>query len=636
MSGQPLDTPTTTRLPDAGANLGDARAAAYGPGARRSGEAAPPPHQNIATFHIPTDSQHHVQVSFDPATADKPPPHIKVEIQNPSARRTEETPATKPAATIQNDGSIVDHNGKTVVKKDGTVVDSTFLASPSLSSDLTISVANENNAGPSDAQKKVLNHLTHIWGQDIQTAFDGKLETIKTTDGNSIKHVNIDDPNHLVSDEIAEQFGNNIPRDRIASTIPPLEVAPAPPERDIPPERQVSDATTGAARRVNEAFPQGQSGETTAGQTDQYYPQRTAVPNEGAGGDYLNMLSALAQQDATSVRQVGDGYRTGLYATGPRTFCNYVIGFLPPDILEMLGHPPDLSKLAALLKEHPELLDELKKSLKDKGAPDELQADFADPEKAQKFAEFAGKVVTGKGAISADDMKQFMPESFQSKIALDAVNRYKAAGASPSDIALAYQLDKNPKDLSQQERDSDTGKAIASASNRLYHLSYARQGAHPGDEIRWTGDSADPNSVAFRLISEAKRHQNGEATGCVKAHDAVMENVFGFRPSGDAFNNLIDTWNHLKGTGKFKLVHITGDSKETSLQPGDIAGMPWSRKKTAEWNGRNCGHIWIQGFNGEQIAQGTWNIANTRWENYDSSRIFAIRAIKPGENNTSV
>lgn len=637
MSGSPLDTPITAKPPDAGvANLDDARAGAYGPGhssLRRRSEAAPAggrPHLTLASYEVSVASPH-TQVSLDHALADKPP-HIKVEVQDPTAA----PPATQPAATIKNDGSVVDGKGKTVVDRDGNILDRTFLSSPSFNSDLTIRVANDSSAGlPNDAQKRVLNKLTDIWGQDVQTAFDGKLETIQTTDGTAVKHVSIDDPNHLVSDEVAQKFGNNIPADRIASTIPPQEVAPPAPA-ELPPEQQVSDATSRAVQHVNSDFPQGGSGERRASDTDQYYAQRTPNQDEGSYSDYLNMIAGVTRQDVASSRHVGDGIRFGLYGTGPRTFSDYVFSFLSPEILAQLGTPPDLSKLAELLKDNPKLLEEIQKSLKEKGAPEELIADFADPTKAQNFAAFAGKVVTGKGDISPAEMKAMMGESFQNKIALATVKKYKDAGASPSDIALAYQFDKDPKALSQQERDSDTGKAIASASSRLYLLSHARQGANPGDEIRWTGDNKDPNSVAFRLIQEAKRHQNGEAKGCVRAHDATVNAVFGIRPTGDAFNNLFSTYDELnrKYPGQFKMVHIDGRTNETSLQPGDQAGMPYSRQRAIEM-GANYGHIWTQGFNGDQISQGTWNLDRTHWNNYDTSRIYAIRYVGSQSNRSS-
>jgi hypothetical protein len=637
MSGTPLDTPTPHTHPEAGTNLADARAGAYGPGghnAHRHRETAPAkglPHVTLANFEATAEHQHTQVVGGSHETTDRTPPHIRVEVQDHSAPH----PATHPAATIRSDGSVEDSKGKTVVAKDGTVVDRTFLSSPSFHEDLTIRLANEHNTGPNDAQKRVLNNLTNIWGHEIQSNFDGKLETIRTTDGHSIKHVNIDDPNHFVSDEVAQRFGNNIPADHIASTTPPAEIHPP----ELPPERQVSTASAHAARRVNEAFPQGGSGTVRRHDTDQYYPPRRIDPHEGAGGNFLNMLSALAQQDAVSSRHVGDGIRFGLYSTGPRTFSNYMMGFLSPEIQGMMGQPPDLSKLAELLKENPDLAAKIEKSLKDNGAPAELQADFADPNKAQQFAEFAKSVVTGQGNISAAQMRELMPEALQGKIALDAVNRYKGAGATPSDIALAYQLDKDPKALTQAERDSETGKAITNASGRLYSLSGAREGAHPNDDIHWTsGSPTDPNSIQFRLIQAAERHQNHEATGCVLAHDAVTQDVFGFRLTGDAWPNFWSTWDKLKGGqyGHAELVHIDFKTPETSPQPGDQCAMPFSAKRLAEWHGRNAGHTWTEGTNGQQISQGTWDLVrNTHWENYDTSNIWAIRFTNRETNSST-
>jgi hypothetical protein len=272
----------------------------------------------------------------------------------------------------------------------------------------------------------------------------------------------------------------------------------------------------------------------------------------------------------------------------------------------------------------PKLLKEMQDALKAKGAPADLQANFSSPEAAQKFGEFAGKIMTGKGDISAADMKKFMPEALQSKIALDTVRGQKAAGASPSDIALGYQLDKPAKELTAQERDSKEAKAITAASNRLYLLSHAREGAGNDDQIRWTGDKVDPNTVAFRLIKNAKATMDGTAYGCVRSHVANMQRTFGFTPHGDAYDNFKDTWRHLAPTGKFDLIPISNPSQ---LRPGDIFGVPWTARTTAEMGwGRNAGHVGTIGVGGVEYSQKTYGISMLYSGRYDTSRLMVIRA----------
>jgi hypothetical protein len=557
----------------------------------------------------------------DPIQANGTPPHIKVQFQDAG----ENAPQTRPTATIQQDGSVLDGAGNVAIDKTGKILNEAFLATPPMQSDLTIQVQRDQGqtAGPTEAQQKVLNKLTDIWGQNIQNAYGDKLQTIQTVDGQTIKQVSVDDPQNLVSVDEKQKFGNGIPPERIASTTPPEKAPELPPEA---PERQISPSTSGMAQRVNNDFPQGQSGEIPVSQAEQYYPRRTVAPSEGNDSDYLNMLSSLAQQGVDKARHVPNGQRFGLYDTGPRTFGTWLLNFLPADILEKLGHPPDWSKLAELLKD-PKYLKEMQDALKAKGAPAELQANFANPEAAQKFAEFAGKVMTGKGEITAEDMKKFMPEALQSKIALDTVRGYKAAGATPSDIALGYQLDKPPKELTAQERDGKEAKAITAASNRLYQMSHARQGAQPNDELRWTGDNIDPNSVAFRLVHNAAATMDGTAYGCVRSHQANMQKTFGFRPHGNAFDAFKDTWRHLQNTGKFDLIPISSASQ---LRTGDIFGVPWTGKTTREMGwGVNAGHVGTiakGGANGTEYSQKAFSNEMIFSGRYDTSRLMVIRA----------
>jgi len=340
----------------------------------------------------------------------------------------------------------------------------------------------------------------------------------------------------------------------------------------------------------------------------------------------LNMLHSMAQMPFDRTRHVVGGQRFGGYDMGPKTFGTWLLGFLPPDVLAKLGNPPDLSKLAELLKD-PKMLEEIQAALKAKGAPKELQANFANPESAQKFAEMAGKIVSGKGEITAEDMKKMMPEALQSAMALDTVHKYKEVGAKPNDIALAWSLDKTPDKLTAADKTSEQGKSIQAASNRLYQLSYASRGARDGDEIRWTGDNIDPNSVAFRLVHNAAATMDGTAYGCVRSHQANMEKTFGFTPHGNAEDCFKDTWRHLAPTGKFDLVKISDPSQ---FRAGDIFGVPWTSRTTAEMGwGVNAGHVGTiasGGANGREYSQKNFSNEMIFSGRYDVSQLYVIRA----------
>jgi hypothetical protein len=555
-------------------------------------------------------------------------PHIKVRMQEAN----ENLATTRPTAIIQTDGAVQtlkDGRPQTVIDKDGTVLDMGFLTTVP-KSDVTIEVQRDGSqAVPNHKQQEVLNLLTDKFAQTIESNYAKNLQTIQTTDGQTIPQVTIEDPAHLVSNEVEQKYGNGIPEQNIAKHIP------AEAEQSYSnPGPEISPQSVAQAGRVNRAFQPRSSGEMPASEAERYYPPRTVAPGEGDDTHYLNMLAALAHRPVDSARHVLHGYKFGLYDTGSRTFADWFLGFLPPDILEKLGHPPDLSKLAEVLKDDPGLLAELQKSLKEKGAPQELRDRLATPGSAEKFADFAGKLTTGEGDIKAPEMNEMMPESLQSRMALDTIKGYRSNGAnpSPSDIALAYQLDKKPGELSRADRESAEAKEIARASSRLYSLSRAKQGAQEGDRIAWTPGNIDPDSIAFKIIKEAKRHENGDPTGCATAHAETMERLFHFRPHGDAWTMFQQTAAKLTSTGKFELVRIDGKTDKTSFHPGDIFGVPWADWVVRQWHGRNCGHVGEIGTNGTQIAQSTFTISDLYRGRYRTDQMYVVRAINTPRN----
>jgi hypothetical protein len=546
------------------------------------------------------------------------PPRIRVQSQDAPPGEGQ----VLPTATIQRDGSVLDGAGQVAIDANGVVKNQAFVTNPPMQSDLTIAVQRDGQAAPTDAQQNVLNRLTDIWAKNIQSTYGDKLQTIQTTDGQTIKQVNIDDPNQLVAEAVQQKYGTGIPQDRIASTVPP----PVESGTEANPTPDINPATSNYAGQVNRDFPQGGSGSVNSGDANQrYFPPRTAEDFEkGDDSAYASMLHSMARMPFDRVRHVVGGQRFGGYDTGPKTFGTWMLGFLPKSILDKLGHPPDLSKLAELLREDPDALKEIQAALKEKGAPKELQDNFKDADSAQKFAEFAGKVTTGHGEISAEDMKKFMPEALQTRMALDTVHQYKQAGAKPNDIALAWALDKTPDKLTAEERGSDQGKAIQAAGNRLFQLSYASRNAGPNDTINWTGDKIDPNSVAFRLVQNARATMDGTPYGCVRSHQANMQRTFGFTPHGDAWDNFKDTWSHLATTGKFDLVRVTSQSQ---LRAGDIFGVPWTARTTAAMGwGRNAGHVGTIGTNGVEYSQHAFSTGFLFSGRYDTNNLYVIRA----------
>jgi hypothetical protein len=561
--------------------------------------------------------------SFEMAAASNAaPPRINVamEATNPTAQ------AARPTATVERDGSILDGSGNVVVDKTGNILKPDFITSPPIGDALLIQVQKPSDGAfaPTDAQKHALDQLTQAWASRIQASFGDKLQTVQTTDG-TVAQVPIDDPSKLVSAPVEQLFGNNIPPEKLVTNAPPPPEAPEIPQ--VPDAAGFAPQAAQAAQRVNHDFPQGGSGTISSGDANRYYPARTPEQNEGASGDYLNMLSGVSQQPVDSIRRTHDnGYSFGMFGVGSHTFADWFVGILPKDILEKLGHPPDFSKLAEILKD-PKLLKEFEASLKKHHVPGDLAKELSDPAKAKEFADFTQKLATGKGDISRAEMKKFMPEALQNRIATDTINDYKHSGATPSDIALAMQLDKKPSELTAAERQTTEGKSIVNASNRLYHLSHARQGSTSSDdEIRWTGDNSDPSSVHYRLVHAAKQHQDGTGDGCVRTFSAAFKDVFGIDVHGNGFDCFKDAAHKLLATGKYEMYKVT---KASDLNGALFIGQTWSAEARAEYaashNGRyaDFGHVAIMAGGTQEVSSRNyvWNSSNGHF-----AETYAVRA----------
>jgi hypothetical protein len=554
------------------------------------------------------------------AAANAAPPKINVAMEsvNPAAQQA------RPTATVERDGSILDGSGNIVVDKTGNILRPDFITSPPIGDALSIQVQKpaDGASAPTDAQKRALDQLTQAWASRIQASFGDKLQTVQTTDG-TIAQVPIDDPSKLVSAPVEQLFGNNIPPDRLVTNAPPPAEAPEIPQ--VPDAQGFAPQASQAAQRVNHDFPRGGTGTISSGDLNRYYPPRNPEQNEGASGDYLNMLSGVSQQPADSIRRTRDnGYSFGMFGVGSHTFADWFIGVLPKDILEKLGHPPDFSKLAEILKD-PKALKEFEQSLKKHHVPGDLAKELSDPAKAKEFADFAQKLASGKGDISRADMKKYMPEALQNRIATDTINGYKQSGATPSDIALSMQLDKKPSELTAAERNTTEGKSIVDASNRLYHLSHARQDAtSPDDQIQWS-------DLKTNLVRAAKNHQDGTGDGCVRTFAAAFKDVFGIDVHGNGFDCFKDAAHKLLATGKYEMYKVT---KAADLNGALFIGQTWSTEAQEQYaashHGRyaDFGHVAIMANGTQEVSSRNyvWNASNSHF-----SETYAVR-LKPNQD----
>jgi hypothetical protein len=185
----------------------------------------------------------------------------------------------------------------------------------------------------------------------------------------------------------------------------------------------------------------------------------------------------------------------------------FLMGFLSPELLALLGDPPDWSKLSEILAEHPELRQQYQQSMRNalNARGDQLmqqgQLDhnetlsksgqalkqfgerFNNPNFASGFANFVSNLSGTGEPITAQSARLFMPKELQEAIAENRVNafaRQVVADGNPDHmtpqdagkIALAMWLGRLPN---ADEMRNPSYQQYAQAGENFYQLARAGQ-----------------------------------------------------------------------------------------------------------------------------------------------------------------
>lgn len=194
-----------------------------------------------------------------------------------------------------------------------------------------------------------------------------------------------------------------------------------------------------------------------------------------------------------------------------------------PEFSEILGNPPDFSKLALLM-------DKLAKKGK---IPKEFAAKFNDPKFCAEFGDFLNKMHSGKGTLSAGEISKFMPKEMQEAVIKGVLDNAASKKIPAEQVALAMHLGKPVDKLSDADKNDPKNKELMSASLKLMGLSAARQQAGNNDRIDWH-QSKDPSSpLAFRIANAAEAHASRTNTvgWCYQEVANTLDN-FGVHLSG--------------------------------------------------------------------------------------------------------
>jgi hypothetical protein len=238
-----------------------------------------------------------------------------------------------------------------------------------------------------------------------------------------------------------------------------------------------------------------------------------------------------------TVRRVPDGhYRVGRYG-----FSGNQLGAF----LEGLGDPPDPALIEKLIKE----------GKLPKGFAEKLK----NPEFLAKLKAMANKMKEG-GEPTKDEMKTLLPKDAQEGVASILMDQLKAkVGDKPGDIAAAMLSGKAPNDVSAADLNSDEGRQLSSAGQKLYDIATARQNTE--------------RQVAGKIPEGEKRDKITEALQLagVPVTDANLRAVNLIVEKESAWNpNAVNNWdsNAAKGTPSKGLMQTIGPTFNAYAIPG--------------------------------------------------------------------
>jgi hypothetical protein len=288
-------------------------------------------------------------------------------------------------------------------------------------------------------------------------------------------------------------------------------------------------------------------------------------------------------------------------------------GLMPPDIMALLGDPPDWSKLADILAKDPNMMKEYQGAMQQAGQNGQLPQDFAKQMQDPKFVSGFGKMVEhmdGKGGQpSAGELDKFMPKATQDGLAKSMVSSYaKEMGMDQNNpkqgdagkLALAMYLGHAPN---EQDQNNPNYRDYMKAADNLNHVAQARQDG-TGD-VLLHGANGQVAAVAANLQGKqlwTGMMSNGRL-GCAASVSYVMEHSgFGYIKSA-AVSGVADQaeshgWQKTQGTSNAK--------------PGDMI------------YGRIGGdaHIGIVGANGKLYDN--WS-SDGRWHEENLASSYIVR-----------
>ncbi len=441
-------------------------------------------------------------VEVPPPLEEGKAPRIQVTKQESQSDETPGDAASPPNFVVHHDGTIemfVDPEGPPPV---GTI---------------TIQVEPTDNVfdnKPPAIQQKSVDLLVDYLAQRIVEQYEDVLPKVANGE-EEISAVDIRDKQNLVGNDVEHRFGSNLPPQQ------------GPADGGFP-----SGPGTGGGTNIGGGFSggggpsdgggsMGGDGSGTGGSMDTgnsgngdqsvdnrpTYPQRSvprpefeADPIAGIKETVAAYAGADPEDPYNSIRETpGLGYQIGRYGLSQQTIGDWIGQYLPADILELLGQPPDWSKLSDILKRNPELMKKFQSSMKEalqaeakkwsaEGSEkdsdalletaktlEEFSKNFDNAEFSDRFVEFVGNTDGLGSSITKDDVSQLLPPEMQEIIASGAaekiasdlgVQNIEDIGADDAaKVALGFLLGRTPE---AEDLKSDAGSKFIESSSAFY------------------------------------------------------------------------------------------------------------------------------------------------------------------------
>ncbi len=399
-----------------------------------------------------------------------------------------------------------------VVRQDGTIAMFVDPEGPPPVDTITIQVEPTDHVFDDKlpaTQQKSVDVLVDYLAKRIVEQYEDVLPKVVNGD-KEISAVDIRDKQNLVGNDVEHRFG---------SSLPPQQ---GPADSGFPSGPGTGGAVdTGGGGPADGAGSVGTDGSVTGGSMDTgnsgngvppgdsrpKYPERSVPrpefeldPIAGIKETVAAYAGADPEDPYNSIRETpGLGYQIGRYGLSQQTIGDWVGQYLPADILELLGDPPDWSKLADILKNNPDLMKKFQSSMKEalqseakkwseEGNEKDLEAlletaktleefskNFDSPGFSDKFVEFIGNTDGLGSSITKDDVSQLFPPEMQEIIATGAaekiasdlgVQNIEEIGAQDAaTVALGFLLGRTPE---ADDLKSDAGSKFIELSSAFY------------------------------------------------------------------------------------------------------------------------------------------------------------------------